>query len=143
MKRAADNKQRYAPSKGSIPLFCCLGFSKGLAPWHTTLLAKCSVLYLLWRGWWWKRGEMLYVPRLLRQENRLNFYEWECAKNRVVFRERRQVYESPRPSSHAPTCGQNVPKCGHTPGKVAEQQATVKAEMNEFAPGLARRPPSR
>ena len=23
------------------------GFPKGLAPWHTTLLAKCSVLYAL------------------------------------------------------------------------------------------------
>ena len=28
-------------------LFCCPGFPKGLAPWHTTLLAKCSVLYAL------------------------------------------------------------------------------------------------
>jgi len=35
------------------------------------------------------------------------------------------------------------PKCGHTPGKVAGQQATVKAEMNGFAPGLDRRPPFR
>lgn len=31
--------------------------------------------------------------------------------------------------------------CGHTPGKVAGQQATVKAEMNGFTPGLDRRPP--
>ena len=30
--------------------------------------------------------------------------------------------------------------CGHTPGKVAGQRATVKAEMNGFAPGLDRRP---
>ena len=37
-----------APGKcGIFSLFCCLGFPKGLAPWHTTLLAKCSVLYLL------------------------------------------------------------------------------------------------
>ena len=33
--------------------------------------------------------------------------------------------------------------CGHTPGKVAGQRATVKAEMNGFIPGLDRRPPSR
>ena len=30
--------------------------------------------------------------------------------------------------------------CGHTPGKIAEQRATVKAEMNGFAPGLDRLP---
>ena len=28
--------------------------------------------------------------------------------------------------------------CGHTPGKVAGQRATVKAEMNGFVPGLDR-----
>ena len=31
--------------------------------------------------------------------------------------------------------------CGHTPGKVAGQRATVKAEMNGVTPGLDRRPP--
>ena len=30
--------------------------------------------------------------------------------------------------------------CGHTPGKVAGQRGTVKAEMNGFTPGLDRRP---
>ena len=29
--------------------------------------------------------------------------------------------------------------CGHTPGKIAGQRATVKAEMNGFPPGLDRR----
>ena len=33
--------------------------------------------------------------------------------------------------------------CGHTPGKVAGQRATVKAEMNGFTPGLDRLPLSR
>ena len=33
--------------------------------------------------------------------------------------------------------------CGHTPGKVAGQRATVKAEMNGVTPGLDCRPPSR
>ena len=37
-----------APGKCEIfSLFCCQGFPKGLTPWHTTLLAKCSVLYAL------------------------------------------------------------------------------------------------
>ena len=33
--------------------------------------------------------------------------------------------------------------CGHTPGKVAGQQETVKAEMNGLTPGLDRSPPPR
>ena len=33
--------------------------------------------------------------------------------------------------------------CGHTPGKVAGQRATVKAEMNGVTPGLDRRPSPR
>ena len=33
--------------------------------------------------------------------------------------------------------------CGHTPGKVAGQRVTVKAEMNGVTPGLDRHPPSR
>ena len=33
--------------------------------------------------------------------------------------------------------------CDHTPGKVAGQRATVKAETNGITPALDRRPPSR
>ena len=41
-------KRRYAtPPRGAYRLFCCPGFPKGCPLWHTTLLAKCSVLYLL------------------------------------------------------------------------------------------------
>ncbi len=48
MKRAADNKRRYAPGRGSIALVYCGGIQRGQRPiWHTTLLAKCSVLYAL------------------------------------------------------------------------------------------------
>ena len=47
VKRAADNKRRYAPGEGSIPPVLLSGVSKGVPLWHTTLLAKCSVLYLL------------------------------------------------------------------------------------------------
>lgn len=59
------------------------------------------------------------------------------------FISRQGVYESPRPPFYAPTCGQSVPKCGHTPGKVAGQRETVKAEMNGLTPGLDRSPPPR
>jgi len=64
-------------------------------------------------------------------------------KRRSGFISRQGVYESPCPSTYAPTCGQSVPKCGHIPRKVAGQRASVRAEMNEFTPGLDRRPPSR
>ena len=64
-------------------------------------------------------------------------------KRRSGLISRQGVYESPRPAFYAPTCGQSVPKCGHTPGKVAGQRATVKAEMNGVTPGLDRRPPPR
>ena len=57
------------------------------------------------------------------------------------FISRQGAYESPRPPFYAPTCGQSVPKCGHTPGKVAGQRETVKAEMNGLTPGLDRSPP--
>ena len=45
------------------------GFPKGMPPWHTALLAKCSVLYLLSR----LAGKMRVSPdgntRFARQEN--------------------------------------------------------------------------
>lgn len=57
------------PERAAYRLFCCPGFPKGLAPWHTTLLAKCSVLYLLSR----LAGKMRVSPdgntRFARQEN--------------------------------------------------------------------------
>ena len=43
----------------------------------------------------------------------------------------------PRPYGHRDQM------CGHTPGKVAGQRETVKAEMNGLTPGLDRSPPSR
>ena len=47
VKRAADNKRRYAPGKGSIPPFVVWGFQRG-SPFGTRLCkAKCSVLYAL------------------------------------------------------------------------------------------------
>ena len=64
-------------------------------------------------------------------------------KRRTGFISRQGVYESPRPSSYAELWDKVSRSCGHTPGKVAGQRATVKAEMNGFTPGLDRRPPPR
>lgn len=81
------------------------GFQRGeFSPlWHTTLLARCSVLYLLARltG---EAGCGAFAPRLHRQENGRGFCERERTKSLSVFGERRQVYKPPVPR---PPC-QNV-----------------------------------
>lgn len=72
-------------------------------------------------------------------------------KQRADFSSRQGVYESPRPSSSVPglwdkksqSSGHRDQMCGHTPGKVAGQRETVKAEMNGLTPGLDRSPPPR
>ena len=47
VKRAADNNRRYVPDKRHSAV-CCGGIQRGQRPvWHTTLLARCSVLYAL------------------------------------------------------------------------------------------------
>ena len=61
----------------------------------------------------------------------------ESQKQSPGFISRQGVYESPRPYGHRDQM------CGHTPGKVAGQRETVKAEMNGLTPGLDRSPPSR
>ena len=71
-----------------------------------------------------------------RQENRTVIAWREAASAELVSSADRAYMKAPRPSSRAPTCGQSVPKYGHTPGKVAGQRATVKAEMNGLTPGL-------
>ncbi len=58
------------PTKGQRIAFSCGGSKGGNAPiWHTTLLAKCSVLYLLSR----LPGKIRVSPdgnaRFVRQEN--------------------------------------------------------------------------
>ena len=72
------------------------GFQRGeFSPfWHTTLLARCSVLYLLARltG---EAGCVAFAPRLHRQENGRGFCERERTKSLSVFGERRQVYKPP------------------------------------------------
>ena len=48
MKRAADNKRRYAPGKGSIPPFVVWGFQRG-SPFGTRLCSQSVVCYTLCR----------------------------------------------------------------------------------------------
>ena len=90
------------------------GSQRGAWPplWHTALLARCSVLYLLARltG---EAGGGAVCPRLHRQENGLGFCDREGAKSQSVFRERRQVYKPPVPPSFVPRrAGTKCPKGG-------------------------------
>ena len=64
-------------------------------------------------------------------------------KRRSGFIGRQGVYESPVPRPTLQLVDKVSRSCGHTPGKVAGQRATVKAEMNGVTPGLDRRPPPR
>ena len=64
-------------------------------------------------------------------------------KRRSGFIGRQGVYESPVPRPTLRLVDKVSRSCGHTPGKVAGQRATVKAEMNGVTPGLDRRPPPR
>lgn len=81
------------------------GFPKGAAGplWHTTLLARCSVLYLLARltG---ETGCVAFAPRFSRQENGRGFCERERTKSLSVFGERRQVYKPPSLVPRVETC---------------------------------------
>ena len=79
-----------------------------------------------------------------RQENRAVLV-WRGAASAGLFSSADRAYmKAPVPSSYAPACGQQWPEAVATlPAKVAGQRATVKAEMNGFAPGLDRRPLSR
>lgn len=72
------------------------GFQRGeFSPlWHTTLLARCSVLYLLARLMG-EAGCGAFAPRFPHQENGRGFCERERTKSLSVFGERRQVYKPP------------------------------------------------
>ncbi len=71
-----------------------IGSPKGMPLWHTTLLAKCSVLYLLSR----LAGKMRVSPdentRFARQENGQVFADGDLQKS-GQFRERQQGYDAP------------------------------------------------
>ena len=72
------------------------GFQRGPKPplWHTTLLARCSVLYLPARLTGEKWRAMRFVSRLDRQKNGWRGCVLECARMTAGFAERGQGYAS-------------------------------------------------
>ena len=98
-----------APGKcGIFSLFCCLGFPKGLAPWHTTLLAKCSVLYALsalLRKCGCHRGGQGHLKR---QENRA-VIAWRGAASAGLVSSADRAYMKAPSLVLRRTSGQNVP----------------------------------
>ena len=85
-----------APGKCEIfSLFCCPGFPKGLSLWHTTLLAKCSVLYALselLRKCRCRRGGQGHLKR---QENRAVIAWRGAASARLVSSADRAYMKTP------------------------------------------------
>ena len=99
-----------APGKCEIfSLFCCQGFPKGFAPWHTTLLAKCSVLYALsalLRKCGCRRGGQGHLKR---QENRA-VIAWRGAASAGLVSSADRAYMNapvPRPT---PNYGTKCPR---------------------------------
>ena len=80
---------------------------------------------------------------LKRQENRAVLV-WRGAASAGLFSSADRAYMKAPVSCPTLQLVDKVSRsCGHTPGKVAGQRATVKAEMNGVTPGLDRRPPPR
>ena len=78
-----------------------------------------------------------------RQENRAVLV-WRGAASAGLFSSADRAYMKAPVSCPTLQLVDKVSRsCGHTPGKVAGQRATVKAEMNGVTPGLDRRPPPR
>ena len=139
MKRAADNKRRYAPGKGHSA--CLLwGYPKGATPHLAHDFAKQSVVcYTLCR----RCRENAVAAGEGRQENRAVLV-WRGAASAGLFSSADRAYmKAPVPRPTLRLVDKVSRSCGHTPGKVAGQRATVKAEMNGVTPGLDRRPPPR
>ena len=69
---------------------------------------------------------------------------WRGAASAGLFSSADRAYmKAPVPRPTLRLVDKMSRSCGHTPGKVAGQRATVKAEMNGVTPGLDRRPPPR
>ena len=78
-----------------------------------------------------------------RQENRAVLV-WRGAASAGLFSSADRAYmKAPVPRPTLRLVDKVSRSCGYTPGKVAGQRATVKAEMNGVTPGLDRRPPPR
>ena len=75
-----------------------------------------------------------------RQENRAVIAWCEAASAGLVSSADRAYMKAPSLVLRS-DLWTSVPKCGYTPEKVAGQRATVKAEVNGFAPDLDCRPP--
>ena len=78
-----------------------------------------------------------------RQENRAVLAWRGAASAGLVSTADRAYMKAPVPRPTLQLVDKVSRSCGHTPGKVAGQRATVKAEMNGFTPGLDLRPLSR
>ena len=78
-----------------------------------------------------------------RQENRAVLAWRGAASAGLVSSADRAYMKAPVPRPTLRLVDKVSRSCGHTPGKVAGQRATVKAEMNGVTPGLDRRPPPR
>ena len=78
-----------------------------------------------------------------RQENRAVLAWRGAASAGLVSSADRAYMKAPVPRPTLRLVDKVSRSCGHTPGKVAGQRATVKAEMNGFTPGLDLRPLSR
>ena len=110
--------------------------------WHTTLLAKCSVLYLLA----WLTGETgcgAVCAPLAPAGKPADFLWMGMNKKSGWFQRTAAGIWTPVPRLTLWLVVNMTRSCGHTPEKIAGQRATVKAEMNGLTPGLDRRPPSR
>ena len=77
-----------------------------------------------------------------RQENRAVLAWRGAASAGLVSSADRAYMKAPVPRPTLQLVDKVSRSCGHTPGKVAGQRATVKAEMNGVTPGLDRPPPS-
>ena len=92
-----------------------------------------------------RRGGQGHLKRqdLKRQENRA-VLAWRGAASAGLDSSADRAYmKAPVPRPTLQLVDKVSRSCGHTPGKVAGQRATVKAEMNGVTPGLDRRPPPR
>ena len=110
------------------------GVSKGgNAPiWHTTLLAKCSVLYALSALLRKCRCRWEWQAHLKRQENRAVIM-WRGAASAGLVSSADRAYMKalvPRPTLRL--VDKVSRSCGHTPGKVAGQRATPQSAWPHF-----------
>ena len=114
---AADNKYRlsikHRESARYSACFVVWGFQR-VPLWHTTLLAKCSVLYALsalLRKWGCRRGGQGHLKR---QENRAVIAWHGAASAGLVSPADRAYMKAPVPWSHAGLRDKMSRTCGHT-----------------------------